>query len=281
MNYENHHFTVGQGVAPYQVRSINRKAFNYAQYIVSLFCLFSLLAPFAQAQDTLWFDHEGYSIGYQLSTNETLLEADEQFSIKLYLGVPSDNPCLGALFTLDHHSGITPTTNDPTSPENCWLDSDGNLSTGELENTTPNSRTYGVQRTDQNEVYGSGWVLTKDFTVGANPVPSAAVLSSIGGNIIMDENLDMKPLVDSEENPLPATQYQVFPNPARDQVFFSPTLPVDYQVQIRDLKGRIRKRAQSMTNPRLQIEDLPAGYYLLEILDQHKGRRQTIKLIKQ
>jgi len=76
--------------------------------------------------------------------------------------------------------------------------------------------------------------------------------------------------------------FQMAPNPATDQVQIQLAQSADLEVQVFDLLGRNVKQQQfeASTRARLNVADLPAGTYLLRMVDQLSGRTATSRLIK-
>ncbi len=79
-------------------------------------------------------------------------------------------------------------------------------------------------------------------------------------------------------NPLPEKQLHVYPNPAQDDLYLS----IQDQLSRIDIYNSLGQRIMSLNNPlrKINVTDLPAGIYLMNVRDQ-KGNIYQSKFIKQ
>ena len=83
----------------------------------------------------------------------------------------------------------------------------------------------------------------------------------------------------SAEEVLPIEQFKLFPNPTNDRI----TIEVDgdlvgrYEMQILDMRGKqyIRKTIQLLPKSEVEVNQLPAGLYLVNLVNQDRG---TVRL---
>ena len=93
--------------------------------------------------------------------------------------------------------------------------------------------------------------------------------SEISGSVMIRPVLragktsDIVAVEELEELPL-----QLYPNPARDEVYINYDCP-EYDVRIMDMSGRVVLSASSLSfNARIDVSDLSQGTYLMECRDE-------------
>lgn len=76
--------------------------------------------------------------------------------------------------------------------------------------------------------------------------------------------------------------YRIYPNPARDDLFLEFTSGLSYRVILTDIRGKVirqRELAPAGTH-RITVRDLPAGVYLLQLLNANGRWTERIEIIR-
>lgn len=272
--FSNPHRAV-QGAVPGTQPLFNNSLLAFALFLL---CFFSFGHP-VMAQSVHWQNEGGFLIGYQFSTAEDTIAANEQFSIKLYLEVLDPDVCGGATFSLVIDDRANPMVNPLSVPNPNWLDAAGVLGTRYTETSGSDTVTCSVWHFEETLVSGSGWVLTADFEVGDTALPVVEIMAYYGGNLIMDENLDMKTKFAGSPKPVP--DLTLFPNPCREELSLSIPLPKDWTVEVRDLNGKVYPAGIEAVGQAIRVERLAPGMYFLMVYDERKARRKTLKFMRQ
>lgn len=238
------------------------------------------ISAVAQPPETVWTDLGAFQIGYQLSTTSDTLYPNEHFSINLYLDVPMDTNCLGARFDVDCVLGVSLEGGTaPGLPLQSWLGNPGNLATDVEEVAGGSELSFSVWRTDGVLNYGTGQVLSAEFVVGNKSVATARVIESLGGGLIMEENVDMK--VQGIATEVEEIQsWTAYPNPCGNHIQLSGSASGKLEVWVRDVHGRLLLDTQIDATDAIDTSGLPVGLLLFEIWDETSGKRSVIRVQK-
>lgn len=230
-----------------------------------LFLLFLIGVPgdqnlHAQDEPIHWTDQDSFKVGYQLNTSPGMLPPGTQVTLKLHLEVLDPRACIGASFELVHSPIVAPESTPLSIPSLSWLGDAGELQTGESSNDD-STVTYTLNRTDLHFQSGSGWVLTAHFIVEDDSVHTADILQSIGGNLIVDENLDMRLSLPQLQSP----SIKVFPNPFAEWIKVTAATPETLTATLFDLQGQLIKQTNPDSNGRIDLSEMEGGLYFLEL----------------
>ena len=232
----------------------------------------------AQSPQIHWTDLDSFRIGYKLNTSETVLQANEHFSIKLYLQVMNPAFCSGVEMGLSHHPGVTPLDHSLHFPESSWLGPASEIYGEVIDNSHIDSLSLFVLRSNGAES-GTGWIATVDFQVGDGSLPAAEVMETIGGNLIILDNLDMKK--EPEVLAPGETQITLFPNPFTEWLTIQSSIQQTMNVKCFNLQGECVYQTTAETGSRISMESLQKGTYLIDVCTSSGQRLMTSRIIKQ
>ncbi|MEM0998231.1 MAG: T9SS type A sorting domain-containing protein [Bacteroidota bacterium] len=228
------------------------------------------------AQDFVqWTDCAGFKIGYAISTSGDTIAANEQFSILLYLDAPFSASAFGSWWEVNLTPSVVPVAAPVRIHTSAWLGSPAALSVLSPAVAGGSTIYCSVERRDQRIGSGRGPLLVAEFRADSQSVAVADLVTAFAGGIIMEENIDLKWGATAP----PEAAVTLYPNPARDWVCIDARLPVDFRVRAIDLRGKVYSLASPQANGRLDLADLPAGVYWLEMTETTTGYRTGCKLI--
>ena len=257
--------------------------FNFS--FCAVFLLVLLLSGFGIAPATLqaqsgitWTDLDSFKIGYEVEYDGATIPANAHYDVKMYLETASGIEATGASFELLYPSGCQLDVDYPYSvPGKSWLGLSNELYVASLDSPTVGTAEFSLLREDNQGQSGSGWVLTAHFVNGSQALARSAAVATMGGGIVIGENIDLK-VVHTTENQV-ADPIQVYPNPFVETIQVQTGGQVPLQIRIRSLSGQVVARRRFTGAGSWNLRQLPAGTYLLEA-EGKSGDRYIRRLVK-
>ena len=195
---------------------------------------------------------------------------------KLYLDDLEVSDCYGGNFGITLGTGVTEASAPVLSlPVTSWLGDDEDLETAFATESGGNLSAE-VWRSDTLDRSGSGHVLTIDLLVGDSAVLADQVIQSMGGSLIMVDNMDMKWFA---TQPDPISRLEVFPNPARESIRIKHPEPDRLRVRLINPLGHSAIGKRPDVGGRISLEGIAPGLWILEVYDPPTQRRETTRLV--
>lgn len=227
---------------------------------ILFFC--SELSLSAQEGNIQWTDLDSFRVGYRLSTDQDTLTANQDFSVKLYLETLGTQECLGGQFSLSWAEGVELASLNPNElASSSWLALATDLGCVFSKDETMRSLEWSVSRQDSSFRSGSGWIARLHFTAGNSAVLANQVVSSFGGGLIVEANIDMKRSY--PKNPEPA--FRLVPNPCTRSLCCNGEVAMGEDLFLYDLEGKLRLRTSPNENACFDLETLKPGLYLAKM----------------
>ena len=232
----------------------------------------------AQTPTIHWTNLDSFKVGYQFATNDTLLLPNQHFAVKLYLKAYSSHPCLGSSFDLlfSNQVALDSDSNFSKLPQ-VWLGYDYELSASS-DSLSTTQADLEVSRMDTQENYGNGWVLNANFVVGSTAIETEKVILTLGGGLIMLDNMDMKR---APSRPEPEDKISIYPNPTQDRIWLKGPNPENWKVKVRDWQGNLMLETQADFSRMISLEGLDPGVWLVELTNDLENQRKFFRIVKQ
>ena len=155
------------------------------------------------------------------------------------------------------------------------LDAIGNLIWQECLGGSGNDYAWDIQQTSDDGFIVAGLSLSNDGNISGNHGYYDCWIVKLTGDTLTG--------VAS-----PSTKsISLYPNPVESQLWFNLTMPAsEATIGVYDLQGRIQDCGLGISNfgwsksIQLNIENLPEGFYTIQIINNKTGRSEVIKFVK-
>ena len=265
-----------------QQRKGKVRAFQTALQISILtgfLAIFSSQLLHAQSPPITWVDKGTFQIGYQLSSNASTFQANEQVSVKLYTDVQSPVTAIGADFDLFVSSLVSIAPSSAyTIPPSSELGTASELSTSFQWNATSSQADATIWRSDSVQRSFSGHLMTVNFVVGSTAVKSEDLVRSLDGGLVIMDNLDMRLANPAIEEPL--VQTKVYPNPCTNWISVQHAGRESLHLRMWNLRGNTVLEADVVPGERKSLHGVGKGIYLVEVLGEGGERLYHGKIFK-
>jgi len=130
---------------------------------------------------------------------------------------------------------------------------------------------------------------TADFSISYT-IGEPVIETFISGNTILLQGFhqgdELITIPESIEDEFRNTHFQIYPNPARDQLLINITQPISskLKVKIYSITGKLISEQQHLPYSKqtfINLSGFPPGTYILKIAGKKKKKIKTFKLIKQ
>ncbi|MCB9355807.1 MAG: T9SS type A sorting domain-containing protein [Lewinellaceae bacterium] len=130
-------------------------------------------------------------------------------------------------------------------------------------------------------IFSKGAVLNNSFIFGAqNNFNGVEVMAYTLPGAPLQQNLNARTEEEAQEVTMPDQAFRVYPNPADHvvQLMFDEKPAGDVQVNILDISGKVvsQRTVSDMDNAAIDVADLPAGVYLVQVSNSHWQKTQKL-----